>query len=285
MIVRAGATFVDPENPPTSLPPVPSRRQLTAAQIGEYHREGFLLVRNVFSREEVQQLLSAFEEDARLPGPHRIMEEGNDRVRAVYASHLRRAEFRDLLCDPRVLGSVHQLLADNVYAYQYKIHAKSPCTGEGWDWHQDYLAWRILDEVPSPRMLNVALFLDPMTESNGPINFIPRSHHRLICKERSGQRSDNHLDPADIALTDRDLETLKAHHGVITMTGTAGSLLFFHPLVIHGSEPNRSMQARRVAFITFNDVQNQPRTARPRAEYLVGRDTRSLQIRPLIFGT
>ena len=52
--------------------------------------------------------------------------------------------------DARILGPVKQLLVDQVYVYQFKINAKPAFGGESWVWHQDYIAWKICDNLPAP---------------------------------------------------------------------------------------------------------------------------------------
>jgi ectoine hydroxylase len=62
--------------------------------------------------------------------------------------------------------------------------------------------------------------------------------------------------------------------------GPAGTVIFFHPEIAHGSALNMSPYPRTVLIITYNDVTNSPRPAgSPRPEYLVGRDLRPLEPR------
>jgi ectoine hydroxylase len=39
--------------------------------------------------------------------------------------------------------------------------------GESWAWHQDYVVWKAADNLPQPRVVNVAVFLDEVNEFNG----------------------------------------------------------------------------------------------------------------------
>src|SRR3546814_9278609 len=48
--------------------------------------------------------------------------------------------------------------------------------GDVWQWHQDYGTWLNDDLMPTPRAMNVAIFLDEVNEHNGPLMFIPGSH-------------------------------------------------------------------------------------------------------------
>jgi ectoine hydroxylase len=256
---------------------------LTAKDIAMYEHDGLLVLPELFTNDEVDVLRAAFERDARIPGEHRIAEDNGQDVRAVYASHLRQAEYSALIRSPRILRPIWQLLGPELYLYQFKINAKPGFGGDGWAWHQDYVAWRIADRIRAPRLINVVIFLDDVNQFSGPIVFVPGSHtDGLVSTERRDEhRSDQHLDPDDIALTPAEMISLVDRHGMVGATGPAGTVAFFHPEVVHGSAPNISPFARRVAIATYNDIHNTPRPiGEPRPEYLVCRDTRPLRIEP-----
>lgn len=255
---------------------------LNQEQVHRYQEKGYLTLYQLFDSGEVQLLLDAFRRDCEIPGEHRITEHGCDGVRAVYASHQRQSEFSMLVRCPRLLGPVRQLLRDDVYIYQFKINAKPSFSGEGWSWHQDYAAWKIVDNLPAPRLVNVALFLDDVNEFNGPIIFVPGSHRQGLIRDchRGGcAESAQHLDPEDIALTATQMTALVDQHGMESPKGEAGSVVLFHPEIVHGSASNMSPFDRRLLIVTYNDVHNEPGPlSMPRPEYLVGRDTDALEI-------
>ncbi|MFC7869396.1 phytanoyl-CoA dioxygenase family protein [Streptomyces murinus] len=252
--------------------------RLTQEQTDRYHEDGFLLLESLFSADETAVLGAAFERDAAVPGPQRVVEEDGERVRAVYASHQRQPEYAGLIRDPRLLVPAHQLLAEDVYLYQLKINAKPAFGGEKWAWHQDYAAWRIADNLPAPRQVNVAIFLDDVDEFNGPVIFLPGSHRSgLVQSGRHATRSEQHLDPDDISLTPEQLAGLVAERGMVSPKGPAGSVVLFSSEIVHGSAPNMSPSPRRLAIMTYNSTANLPSwSGEPRPEYVVGRDTEPL---------
>lgn len=255
---------------------------LSENDIRTYWRDGLLVLPGLFDPVEASALQAAFERDATIPGEHRITEPNGTEVRAVYASHTRQTEYRALTCSARLLRSVQQLIGQDVYLYQLKINAKSAFGGDSWAWHQDYVAWKLADNIPGPELVNVVVFLDDVTEFNGPIIFVPGSHaDGLARKDRNSQhRSVKHLDPDDIALSEADMAELVGRHGLVSPKGAAGTAVFFHPEIVHGSAANMSPFARRLVIVTYNQVLNAPRpVGEPRPEYLVGRDTRPLVAR------
>ncbi|MBC9730667.1 phytanoyl-CoA dioxygenase family protein [Streptomyces sp. TRM68367] len=254
--------------------------QLSPDQLAEYRRTGLLVVHSLFKPAEVEALSDAFDADCLVPGPQRILEEGGQAVRAVYASHDRRREFATLVRTPRLLGPARQMMSDRLYIYQFKINAKPAFGGDKWAWHQDYLAWRLADNLPAPRQVNVGLFLDEVTEFNGPLIFIPGSHRagQLRDFRNASARSEQHLDPDDIALRPEQMSELVDRHGMVSPKGPAGSVIFFDPEIVHGSAPNMSPFARRLLIITYNESVNEPRPlGEPRPSYVVGRDTTPLE--------
>jgi ectoine hydroxylase len=246
-----------------------------------YQNDGFLVLPGLFSDAEVTALTTAFERDSRLPGEYRVTEANGVDVRAVYASHMRQKEYSALIRSSRLLHPVHQLLGSDTYLYQLKINAKAAFSGDSWAWHQDYAAWKIADNIPGPDLINIAIFLDDVNEFNGPIIFVPGSHvdgpaHASLNAEH---RSEQHLDPDDIALTPAELAPLIDRYGLISPKGDAGTVVLFHPEIVHGSAANMSPFPRRLIIATYNHVSNTPRpVGEPRPEYLVCRDTEPLQV-------
>ncbi|WP_406863819.1 phytanoyl-CoA dioxygenase family protein [Streptomyces sp. HUAS MG47] len=255
---------------------------LSEEQVGTYREQGFLVLDSLFAPDEVEALCDAFRRDGEIPGEHRIVEEDGRAVRAVYASHQRQSEFAALVRHPRVLGPVRQLLDAEVYVYQFKINAKPAMGGGGWAWHQDFAAWRVADNLRAPRLVNVGVFLDDVTEFNGPVIFVPGSHRDGLvssARRHDTARSEQHLDPDDIALRPSDMVSLAAQHGMTSPKGKAGSVVFFDPEIVHGSAPNMSPYDRRLLILTYNDVTNEPRPlGEPRPDYVVCRDTTPLQV-------
>ncbi|MBY8883728.1 phytanoyl-CoA dioxygenase family protein [Streptomyces sp. PTM05] len=256
-----------------------SLTQLTQRQIDEYHENGFLMLDSLLDSTEVELLRDAFRRDCEVPGPHLVAEQDGSRVRAVYASHHRQREFAALIRDSRVLTPVRQLLTDDVYVYQFKINAKPAFGGEKWAWHQDFLAWRIADGLPAPRQVNIGVYLDAVTEFNGPVIFLPGSHRGGLVREdrAAGARSEQHLDPDDISLTADQLASYADRFGMVSPKGPAGSVVLFSPEIVHGSAPNMSPFPRRLLIATYNDCANLPQGPRePRPEYVVCRDSEPL---------
>lgn len=259
-------------------------------QLRDYSTKGFLLFPEVFSGAEVEamkrELLAIFGEETE----RRVLEKQGAVVRSVYGSHTTNKVFYRLVRHPKLLGPARQILRSEVYVYQFKINAKAPFGGDLWDWHQDYVFWLNEDGLRTPRVISVAIFLDEVTEFNGPMFLIPGSHSegaintspRDEATEKVSQSETYADSPAWISnLTadlkyslDRDLVAkLTRKHGMVSAKGPAGSALFFDGNIVHASTNNISPFGRAVVIITFNSVENIPRPGpSPRPDFLVSRD-------------
>jgi len=123
--------------------------------------------------------------------------------------------------------------------------------------------------MPAPLGMNLAVFLDEVTEFNGPLLFIPRSH-------RAGKLKAGHdLTTTSYPLWTIDHETIArlANEGGIVAPGSA---LFFHCNLVHGSAPNMSPWGRTIVYVSLNRTDNAIRRFK-RPEWIAHRDFAPLQ--------
>ena len=122
--------------------------------------------------------------------------------------------------------------------------------------------------MPEPLAMNLAVYLDPVNEFNGPLMFIPRSHRR-------GRIEAGHdLETTSYPLWTVDNETIEklvAEGGIVAPKGEPGAALLFHCNLVHGSAPNMSPWGRRAVYFSANRVDNAIRRFQ-RPEYIAHRD-------------
>jgi len=67
--------------------------------------------------------------------------------------------------------------------------------------------------------------------------------------------------------------------GVVASEGPVGSILLFHPNIVHGSASNTSGRNRQLIIITYNSTRNPPVFSKSRRpEFLVARDCKPLEV-------
>ena len=160
--------------------------------------------------------------------------------------------------------------------HQYKVNAKAAFDGEVWQWHQDYGTWQRDDDMPEARAMNIALFLDDVTEFNGPLMFIPRSHKRGVLE------AGHDVTTTSYPLWTLDHETIRAlveEGGLVAPKGSAGSVLMFHGNLVHGSPSNLSPWDRTIVYISTCHVDNHIRRFK-RPEWIAHRDFTPIQCLP-----
>ena len=227
--------------------------KLSERQLAQFDREGFLLLPDLFSRQEVEvmraRLPKLFAEDS----PANIREKESKEVRTAMGLHLRDEIFSKLVRHPRLLEPAVQILDTPLYVQQVKVNVKAAFCGEPWQWHYDFATHHSEDGVPKPLALNLHVFLDDVTEFNGPLYFLPGSH-----KERTPAAT---LDTVSTSypLWVVDPETVTAlakKSGIVSATGSAGTVLIFGDVMLHASPSNISPFNRRIFSLIVNPVSN-----------------------------
>jgi len=127
-----------------------------------------------------------------------------------------------------------------------KINLKRPRKGSGFRWHQDSPYWtHACDHVDL--LPNVLISLDDPDEENGCFRVV-RGSHREGCLP--GIQDDTTL---GVLFTDPDhFDEANQVPAIVP----AGSLVFFNPHAVHGSEPNVSERPRRAMVLTYQPAGN-----------------------------
>ena len=242
--------------------------QLTQAQLEQFDRDGYLFFPNHFSPQETKKLIDEVPHLYAQQRPENVREKGTDAVRTNFAAHLYSEPYARLARHPRMVKPVEQMFGEGVYMHQFKINGKQAFNGDMWQWHQDFGTWKNDDEMPEPRAMNIAIFLDEVNEFNGPLMFIPGSH-------KLGMLDAGH----DLTTTSYPLWTidndsitkLVGRGGIVAPKGPAGSMIMFHSCLVHASSSNLSPWNRVSVYLSLCAVSNHIRRFK-RAGYIAHRD-------------
>jgi ectoine hydroxylase len=250
--------------------------KLSAGQVEEFNSSGFLFFPSLFSADEVKVLRDEVPKLYAEQREENIREKNGTAVRTNFAAHTYNEVYRKLSRHPRLIEPAEQLLGDKIYIHQFKINGKAAFDGDVWQWHQDYGTWFNDDEMPTPRAMNLAVFLEDVNEFNGPLMFIPRSH-------REGMLEAGH----DVSTTSYPLWTLDnakitelvERGGLVAPKGPAGSALLFHCNLVHASGSNMTPWNRTIVYISANTVGNAIRRFK-RPDYIAHRDFAPIECLP-----
>jgi len=254
---------------------------LTKEQKEVFDKEGYLFFPSHFSQKEIQYLSSAVPELYEIREEYNFREKGSDAVRTNFAAHLYSAPFAKLARHPRMILPVEDLLQEKLYMHQFKINGKMAFEGDVWQWHQDYGTWFNDDLMPSARAMNVAIFLDEVTEFNGPLLFIPGSHKKGVIKANHDLTTTSYpLWTIDNNLIKQLVDRAGGHDGgIVSPKGPAGSMIVFHSCLVHASSNNLSPFNRISVYLSLCAVSNHIRRFK-RKEYIAHRDFTPIECLP-----
>lgn len=262
--------------------------QLSSLQREHYATQGSLLLPEALDSACLSGLTSELPEVLRRAGDGCVLEQDGRTVRSVYCTQLKSGLLAQLARDSRLLCPAQQLLGGDVYLYQMKVNFKRAHTGGAWSWHQDFVYWHNEDGLPTASLINAVVFLDEVTPENGPIQLLSKSHvgGLLPAQPVTPERRERVPTQREVVTGDRytltgaQVTRLRRQGKQFAATGKRGSVLYFHPNLVHSSSSNRSGHDRKLLLMTYCDVRNRPSLRRP--DYLVGRDYSPLQPLPLV---
>jgi hypothetical protein len=213
---------------------------LTKQQIEEFHRDGFLLVRAMYSPQEMQQI-STWTDDisgaAETPGKTMMYFETSAKDDSRILSRIENfvpyhEGFGELITRNRMLQAVNDLFGEPSVLFKDKVNFKLP-GADGFKEHQDVQAgW---DDYASLH-ITAMVAIDETNEANGSLEVIAGMHKQGV------------LGKMWSPLTDEDTANVP-YESVHCQPGDA---VFFDSFAPHRSQPNQTDQARRVLYITYN---------------------------------
>ncbi|MEM7131085.1 MAG: phytanoyl-CoA dioxygenase family protein [Chloroflexota bacterium] len=221
---------------------------LTASHVNQYHQDGYLLVPDLFTQQEVSAMLTAIENGGRVADTARdTSDAGGKAARLAIWFELGDDIWTDVSTHPRIVNNIRMLMGEEIAFFHGKVMLKEPQSGGAWEWHQDYGYW--YDQgYAYPRLMSAFVALDPATKENGCLQVLRGSHllGRLDHTEVGSQTG------AEEERMQRIEEMLEQVHCEMT----PGSVLFFHSNLLHGSAPNESDHSRRAFIICYNALTN-----------------------------
>jgi ectoine hydroxylase-related dioxygenase (phytanoyl-CoA dioxygenase family) len=218
----------------------------SAGQVRQYHEDGFLVLRNLFSAAEASELQA---EASRLLGRTELIDINNIRCRWQNNVETDECEFDcfdpviDLsqLCariarDRRILGAVSALYGEPACLFKDKLIFKPP-GAKGYALHQDYISW----ESFPVSFVTVILAIDAASADNGATEVFPGYHKGGSMSPKDGQYHELPLTAVDLS------------KGVV-LDLEPGDIGVFSGYTPHRSAPNQSKQSRRLLYLSYNSL-------------------------------
>ncbi|RFC50316.1 MAG: Ectoine hydroxylase-related dioxygenase [Verrucomicrobia bacterium] len=223
---------------------------LTTAQVKDFNRDGFIIVRGNFSPEEISLLARASKEDKALDQAAIARDDGQGHpVRLTAWNHPGDGIYGMFARCRRIVDAVEQLLEDEVYHYHSKMILKDARTGGAWAWHQDYGYW-YQNGCLYPDFVSVSTAVDRATKLNGCMQVLTASHKLgRVNHNLSGEQAGADLERVTEA---------KKHLPLVHCEMEPGDSLYFHANLLHCSAANESENPRWSLISCYNAKHNNP---------------------------
>lgn len=213
---------------------------LTATQLAEFERDGFLLVRGFYPPGEIDRITAWVDEIQGWPDtPGKYQRYYEDSLADGHTRILNRIEnfipwhagLRGLFTGSRLQEAVAELFGEPAVLFKEKVNFKLP-GGDGFKPHQDHQAgWGDYADL----FVSVLVGIDRATIENGCLEIVPGHHRRGMFEEWK-------------PLGDEELRDMQFVH----CPTEPGDAIFFDSFAPHGSGPNRTDQRRRLLYVTYN---------------------------------
>ncbi|HRI22500.1 MAG TPA: phytanoyl-CoA dioxygenase family protein, partial [Panacibacter sp.] len=224
---------------------------LSDAEVQAFHKDGYVIVKNFFSKEEIGKLYSIATGDS-------VVKENavdlNDQTGRKTKLTLWFTPGEDvysmLLRSERMVNGAAKLLDSStpVCHFHTKLMQKEPKVGGAWEWHQDYGYWYKNQFLFPDQLVSIMIALTEANKANGCLQVIKGSHklgrvNHGFAGEQVG---------ADMTMVNNALQTMEHLYVEIE----PGDALFFHSNLLHRSEANTSDKPRWSLISCYNSLGN-----------------------------
>jgi len=249
--------------------------KLSASQLADYHKNGFVIIENAFTRDEVEKMraeadfilnliVKSSQANQRQSGRLDIKTQanGNHIIRKIQPINDLSLYLAQISMDDRLLDPMRQIMEDEPVLMEEKLNYKQPLDHclEGIaaspvvDKFPVHADWAYFKEQNYPQdILSSAISMDDCNPNSGPIRVWPGSHKTYL-----------EHDEVEIGLEVKpDLIDFDGGEDVLA---PAGSVMIFHSLLVHNSKSNTSGKPRRLMIYSHypkaaqmgHDVRNGP---------------------------
>lgn len=144
----------------------------------------------------------------------------------------------DAITVPRLLDFAETLIGPYIQLESITYRATPPVSGQEAverprGYHRDMFAFFPEEGIyHRPLLFNAIVYLQDLTDENGPLYVLPGSHRRPMGVTEKGQR--------------------QPHPDEIAVYPKAGDIVLFHCSLLHSPSPNISKGRRHIFIITYN---------------------------------
>jgi ectoine hydroxylase-related dioxygenase (phytanoyl-CoA dioxygenase family) len=222
-----------------------------------FWRQGYLIVRNAFSEEEMEIARTATRTNEQMQQRLEVIraktESGkHNAFETIFVWNDTSGDdlFAKLTRNYQILQRLEAFFDDRVYVYHNKIALKYPLV-PGFRYHQDYFYWYNMGCL-YPDMATASIALDAANRKNGCLRVLAGSHKMgRINHEFDSEQEDSGVEEERLAVIKDRCEEVFVELGV-------GDFVIFHCNTLHGSDDNSSDMSRLALLGCYNTKHNDP---------------------------
>ncbi|MEO6316048.1 MAG: phytanoyl-CoA dioxygenase family protein [Chitinophagaceae bacterium] len=226
---------------------------LTPAQVHDYNRDGFIIIRHLLPQAEVDKLYTiAVEDDTMQKHSFDLNDQSGRKTKLALWYTPGNDAYGLLTKSKRMLNAVNALMQGDsaVCHFHSKLMQKEPKVGGAWEWHQDYGYWYKNEFLLPGQMMSVMTAITAANKNNGCLQVIKGSHQMgRIEHGFAGEQVGASQHYVDLALKTMELVYVEL---------MPGDALFFHSNLLHRSAANLSDNSRWSLISCYNRRANIP---------------------------
>jgi len=234
-------------------------KKFTKDHLKSYQEDGYVIIRNFFSQEEVDLLLETYRND-KLVKESAINVDDNSGLNTKLTLWYNSGDdvYGAFSKSERIVNGLEMIFGDKPALYHTKFMQKEPKIGGAWEWHQDYGYWYD-NGFLLPEMLSVMVAVTRANKENGCLQVLKGSHKiGRINHGSTGEQVGADMKRVNAAAKRLDLVYVELE---------AGDALFFHGNLLHKSDPNTSDSARFSLISAYNLARNKSFMNEPEASH------------------
>ncbi len=218
----------------------------------QFKKNGYVLVRNLLDKKELKSISTRLKFLEKKQKKGRGLSEPGTKKSLIHSLHKddklkkiieEKNWFKNISCD--------LLKCKTIFTWNAKSNLKHRWIGSVEYYHQDYIYWKGLG-FKSSNMLNCMIFVDDHQHLNGGLWIFPGTHRKMYKHEKF--LNINSLQKYFVQ--PKILNKLAKKNPPVSINAKAGSCLFFHSRIIHGSSHNISPNNRRILLYDISNLED-----------------------------
>ncbi len=234
-------------------------KTFTKAHLEAYQKNGYVIIKEFFSLEEVNLLLETYKKD-KLIKDSAISVDDNSGMNTKLTLWYNSGDdiYGAFSRSERVADGLEMILDGKPALYHTKFMQKEPKVGGAWEWHQDYGYWYD-NGFLLPEMLSVMVAVTKANKENGCLQVL-RGSHKI-------GRINHSTTGKQVGADMRRVNAAKENMELVYVELEPGDTLFFHGNLLHKSDRNTSDRARFSLISAYNLASNSSFMEEPEASH------------------